>query len=122
MVWSVLPARQFMKKSGWISVDNQLFFNCDERLVDIIEVLLEHRNVQPEECEWVESSKVVVKNEDRLREEELRKKAAVQREKELAEFQKDKEYREDMARKAKQEIQSDRKRRNQLSGAGYSQK
>ncbi|GIY84086.1 PUB domain-containing protein [Caerostris extrusa] len=118
VVWSVLPARQFMKKSGWISVDNQIFFNSDERLVDIIEVILEHRNVQPEEREWVESSKVVVKNEDKVREEGLRKKAAIQREKELAEFMKDKEYREDMARKAKQEIQSDRKRRDQLYGPG----
>ncbi|GFV02421.1 PUB domain-containing protein [Trichonephila clavipes] len=42
-IWSILRARQFMKKSGWINAQDRLVFTCDERLVEIIEILLEFR-------------------------------------------------------------------------------
>ncbi|GBN34247.1 hypothetical protein AVEN_237812-1 [Araneus ventricosus] len=42
-VWSVVPARMFMKKCGWVPAHNRIFFNSDEALVDIIEILLQYR-------------------------------------------------------------------------------
>ncbi|GBN14793.1 hypothetical protein AVEN_251242-1 [Araneus ventricosus] len=82
-----------------VQAHNRIFFNSDEALVDIIEILLQYRNVQPQEFEWVADTKIVTKSDEKQRDEELRKKAALEREKELAEFQKDKKYREDLAKK-----------------------
>ncbi|GFT64310.1 PUB domain-containing protein [Nephila pilipes] len=113
-VWSLLPARQFMKKSGWINVQNRWVFTCDERLVEIIEILLKFRFIQPEE-EWVTPA-VEGKSKELLREEELRKQAGIERAKEIAAFQKDKKEREEIARGVKAEIKADTSRREQLQG------
>ncbi|GFY40153.1 PUB domain-containing protein [Trichonephila inaurata madagascariensis] len=116
-IWSILPARQFMKKSGWISAQDRLVFTCDERLVEIIEILLEFRSfVLPHEHEWVKDNKFEGKSEEQLREEQLRRKAVIEREKEIAEFQRDKKEREDIAKKVKAEIKADRSKREQFQG------
>ncbi|GFR17912.1 PUB domain-containing protein [Trichonephila clavata] len=116
-IWSILPARQFMKKSGWTSAQNRWVFTCDEKLVEIIEILLEFRSlVLPDEHEWVKDNKIEGKSEEQLREEQLRKKAAIEREKEIAAFQRDKKEREDLAKKVKAEIKADRSRREQFQG------
>ncbi|XP_055925993.1 uncharacterized protein LOC129957598 [Argiope bruennichi] len=113
-VWSLLPARQFMKKCGWFFVENRMFFNDDDALIDIIEILLEYRSVQPKKSEWVEETKIVTKSDEKLRDEQLRRKAAAEREKELAEFRKEKEYKEDLAKKIHADIEADNKRRREL--------
>ncbi|GBN14799.1 hypothetical protein AVEN_251246-1 [Araneus ventricosus] len=71
-------------------------------------------NVQPQEFEWVAGTKIVTKSDEKQRDEELRKKAALEREKELAEFQKDKKYREDLAKKVRADVEADNKRRKEL--------
>ncbi|CAL1300257.1 unnamed protein product [Larinioides sclopetarius] len=119
-VWSLLPSRQFMKKCGWIPAHNRIFFNNDEALVDILEILLEYRNVQPQGYEWVAETKIVTKNEEKQRDEELRKKAALEREKEMADFLKDKKYKEELAKQARAEVEADNRRRRQLQKKDFS--
>ena len=45
--------------------------------------------MKPDEVEWVEENKVVVPNQEKAHEEELRKKALAQKEKEMAALKKD---------------------------------
>ncbi|KAG8188290.1 hypothetical protein JTE90_012123 [Oedothorax gibbosus] len=117
-IWSLYPARQFMLLSGWIEMKNLqdplIIFNSDERLLDVIEVLVDNRLIAPLEHEWVENTKLEGKSESQLREGELRRKAIAEKEKELAEFQKDKEYRENLAESIKRQIESDKLRRKQV--------
>ncbi|PRD32793.1 UNVERIFIED_CONTAM: hypothetical protein NCL1_19400 [Trichonephila clavipes] len=55
--------------------------------------------VFPGEHEWVKDNKFEGKSEEQLKEEQLRNKAVIEREKEIAKFQRDKKEREDLAKK-----------------------
>ncbi|KFM62461.1 hypothetical protein X975_04174, partial [Stegodyphus mimosarum] len=113
-VWSLKPGRRFMILCGWIEVEDLVVFNSDEKLIDIIETLVEHRSLVPSYSEWEESTKYEGKSEDQLREERLREKAAKERQKELEEFMKDKKYKENLAQSIKAKIAEDNMRRKQV--------
>ncbi|XP_015903360.1 uncharacterized protein [Parasteatoda tepidariorum] len=113
-IWSLYTCRQFMLLSGWIEVHGRIVFNSDENLLEVIELLLQFRDVAPLVSEWDTTTKYEGKSEAQLREEDLKRKAVLEREKEIAEYEKDKKYRDELAKNIKAQIKSDRRKPKQV--------
>ncbi|XP_064080344.1 uncharacterized protein LOC135197218 [Macrobrachium nipponense] len=106
-VWEHECGRAVMQAAGWEVVGETVQLPPYIDLQMPLEVLLANRNVKPDERDWVEETKVVVKNPAQVRDEELRKKALMQKEKELAALMKEKAERKAIAERIRAEHRSD---------------
>lgn len=106
-VWQHECGRAVMQAAGWEVVGETVQLPPYINLQTPLEMLLDNRNVKPDEREWVEETKVVVKNPAQVRDEELKKKALMQKEKEMAALKKQMAERKAIAERIKAEHRSD---------------
>lgn len=88
-VWRHDAAQELLLLTGWELGDEAVHLPQGIRLTDTLQLLLDNREIKPDQVEWVEENKVIVPNADKAHEEELRKKALAQKEKEMAALKKD---------------------------------
>lgn len=112
-IWRYKPAANFLQHSGWTPVSddwNEIVYDDDSSLDLTLQVLLKNRIITPSVDEWNENTKLEGKSQEQLREEELKRKAIEERDKELAEFFKDQKERAAIAAYVKAEHKADRDR------------
>ncbi|KAL7635940.1 UNVERIFIED_CONTAM: hypothetical protein RMT77_013757 [Armadillidium vulgare] len=88
-VWQHEGAQVIMVASGWVVLENLVHLPEGSDLTESLKLLIDNREVKPEEGEWVAETKIMGENRTALREEELRKKAMEEKAKEMAKLKKD---------------------------------
>ncbi|XP_068237291.1 uncharacterized protein [Palaemon carinicauda] len=106
-LWQHECGRAVMQAAGWDIVGETVQLPPHINLQLPLEVLLANRNVKPDEREWVEETKVMTRNPAVVREEELKKKALIQKEKEMAALKKEMAERKAIAERIRAEHRSD---------------
>ncbi|XP_076043115.1 uncharacterized protein LOC143026498 isoform X2 [Oratosquilla oratoria] len=106
-VWQHKGGRLFLERAGWIRDGEYIHFPASSDASEILNVLVTNRNVTPNPEEWQSGSKHIVPNPTKVREEELRRKALAEKEKQMAELKKDMAERKEIANRILAEHRSD---------------
>lgn len=106
-VWRHEAGRAVMEAAGWEVIGETVQLPQGVELVLPLEILLANREVKPASEEWVEENKVVVPNAAKEREEELRRKALIEKQKAMAALKKDMEERKAIANRILAEHRND---------------
>ncbi|XP_042219768.1 plant UBX domain-containing protein 2-like isoform X2 [Homarus americanus] len=106
-VWRHEPGRLVMVAAGWMIKEETVQLPSHVDLTVELQILLDNREVKPDEKEWVEETKVVVPNAAKLRDEELREKALAEKKKEMAALKKEMAERKAIAERIRAEHRRD---------------
>ena len=110
-VWRHSLAQDLLLSCDWNeTTDHQsiVFNGSDNDSSYSLTVLVNNREVKPDDKDWVNSGKQFVNPSDE-REQRLREEAIKERQKELEEFEKDRKQRQMIGENVKKEIESDNK-------------
>jgi hypothetical protein len=123
-VWKYSSAKNFLFTSGWVqdieTEDNQIheIIRLDSKnncVKTSLKLLIDKRDIKPNSNEWTLDNKLLINNSNKLKEEELRRKANIERINELENFERQKREKELLALNIKKEIESDNKHRKLLT-------
>jgi hypothetical protein len=123
-VWKYSSAKNFLLTSGWVqdteTEDNQIheiirFDESNNCLKTSLKLLIDKRDIKPDSNQWTLNNKLLINNSNKLREEELKRKANIERSNELEDFERQKREKELLALNIKKEIESDNRHRKLLT-------
>ncbi|KAK7068582.1 hypothetical protein SK128_014618 [Halocaridina rubra] len=110
-VWCHECGRAVMQAAGWEVIGETVQLPAYIDLTMPLDILLSNRIVKPDESEWNSATKVIVPNAGKVREEELRKKALIEKEKEMAALKKEMAERKAIAERIRREHRNDMEER-----------
>lgn len=116
-VWQHEAGRMVMKAAGWVTIGDTVQLPSHVNLTLELQVILANREVKPDEREWRNETKIIVPNAAKQREEELRRKALAEKEKEMAILRKEMAERKEIAERIRAEHRRDQETKRVKSAA-----
>ncbi|XP_069187878.1 uncharacterized protein [Procambarus clarkii] len=116
-VWRHEAGRLVMVAAGWEIRGETVQLPPQVHPTLELDILLENREVKPDEREWISETKVIIPNAAKQLEEELRRKALAKKEKEMAALQKEMAERKAIAERIRIEHHRDQETKRRVKNA-----